>query len=81
MEFIKNNRKTQVFANKEVIVSAGAVNSPTLLMLSGIGPKEHLQDLGVYRFKVFVTINRNHLIHVIKQITLFTLYTSIEKQI
>ncbi|CAG2190384.1 unnamed protein product [Mytilus edulis] len=47
VEFIKNNRKTQVFANKEVIVSAGAVNSPTLLMLSGIGPKEHLQDLGI----------------------------------
>ncbi|XP_071156190.1 glucose dehydrogenase [FAD, quinone]-like isoform X3 [Mytilus edulis] len=47
VEFIKNNRKTQVFANKEVIVSAGAVNSPTLLMLSGIGPKGHLQDLGI----------------------------------
>ncbi|VDH99912.1 Hypothetical predicted protein [Mytilus galloprovincialis] len=47
VEFFKNNRKTQVFANKEVIVSAGAVNSPTLLMLSGIGRKEHLQDLGI----------------------------------
>ncbi|VDH99913.1 choline dehydrogenase [Mytilus galloprovincialis] len=47
VEFIKNNRKTQVFARKEVIVSAGAINSPTLLMLSGIGPMKHLEDLGI----------------------------------
>ncbi|CAC5386015.1 unnamed protein product [Mytilus coruscus] len=47
LEFIKNNRKTQVFAGKEVIVSAGTVNSPKLLMLSGIGPKKHLEDLGI----------------------------------
>ena len=60
MEFIKNNRKTQVFARKEVIVSAGAINSPTLLMLSGIGPMKHLEDLGVSQFRGFVIINRNH---------------------
>ncbi|MEZ7818614.1 MAG: choline dehydrogenase [Candidatus Azotimanducaceae bacterium] len=37
----------EVFANKEVLVCAGAINSPQLLMLSGIGPKDHLKNIGV----------------------------------
>lgn len=36
-----------LFANKEVIVSAGAHRSPQLLMASGIGPTETLQSLGI----------------------------------
>lgn len=34
-------------ARKEVIVSGGAINSPQVLMLSGIGPKEHLLEKGI----------------------------------
>lgn len=34
-------------ANKEVIVSSGAINSPQVLMLSGIGPKQHLAKHGI----------------------------------
>lgn len=45
--FIKNGRKVYIKANKEIIVSGGAVNSPQLLMLSGIGPKKHLEDLDI----------------------------------
>jgi choline dehydrogenase len=34
-------------ADAEVILAGGAVNSPQLLMLSGIGPAEHLREVGV----------------------------------
>ena len=47
VSFIRNLRNQFVKANKEVIVSAGAVGSPQLLMLSGIGPKSHLEEFGI----------------------------------
>ena len=37
----------KVFANREIILSAGAINSPKLLMLSGIGNAKVLKDLGI----------------------------------
>ena len=47
VEAIKKHRKVQFYVKKEVILSAGAINSPVILMLSGIGPKKHLTQLGV----------------------------------
>jgi choline dehydrogenase len=37
----------KIYANKEVILSGGAINSPQLLMLSGVGPSKHLKDNGI----------------------------------
>ena len=34
-------------AGNEIILSAGAIGSPQLLMLSGVGPEEHLRSLGI----------------------------------
>lgn len=47
VEFYRDGRKQVVRAKKEIILSAGAINSPQILMLSGIGPKEHLQKVGI----------------------------------
>ncbi|XP_075983425.1 glucose dehydrogenase [FAD, quinone]-like [Anticarsia gemmatalis] len=47
VEFHKNGRVYQIRANKEVILSAGPIESPHLLMLSGVGPKRHLQSFGI----------------------------------
>jgi len=45
--FRQRGKTIEVRAHKEVILSGGAVNSPHLLQVSGIGPAEHLQSIGV----------------------------------
>ena len=47
IEYIKDGTTRSVEADSEVILSGGAFNSPQLLMLSGIGPADHLGDLGI----------------------------------
>lgn len=47
VDVIKNGRKQRMTASEEVLLSAGTIGSPQLLMLSGIGPKKHLEDLKV----------------------------------
>lgn len=47
VEYIKDGKKHTVRCRREIILSAGPIASPQLLMLSGIGPQEHLQTLGI----------------------------------
>jgi choline dehydrogenase len=46
-EYLRDGVPEQARASAEVIVCAGAVGSPQLLMLSGIGPAEHLRGVGI----------------------------------
>ena len=45
--FRQGGEVKEVRAAKEVILSGGAINSPHLLQISGIGPASHLQTIGV----------------------------------
>ncbi len=45
--FRQHGVPTTVYATREVILCGGAINSPQLLMLSGVGPREHLASLGI----------------------------------
>lgn len=47
VEYSQNGQTKRVYANREVILSAGTVNSPQILLLSGIGPADELSALGI----------------------------------
>jgi choline dehydrogenase len=45
--YSRNGKEETVSAGREVILSGGSVNSPQLLQLAGIGPADHLKNLGI----------------------------------
>lgn len=47
VDFVYNRKTYTVKAKKEIILSAGCISSPQLLILSGVGPAEHLKELGI----------------------------------
>ena len=47
VEFLQDGQIKQLKAGREVLLSSGALQSPKLLLLSGIGPQQHLADLGI----------------------------------
>lgn len=57
VKYIKNGIPTIAYARKEVILSSGSINSPKLLMLSGIGPRYHLDSLNI---PVLADLNVGH---------------------
>ncbi len=71
---VKGERFGQTFeyyARKEVILSGGAVGSPQLLMLSGVGPKKHLETLGI-KVKKDLSVGQNLQDHIGAVIPFFT---------
>ena len=47
VEYVKGGQTMQANAEREVILCGGAFNTPQLLMLSGIGPADHLREVGI----------------------------------
>ncbi len=47
VEVVNRGRTELLRATREVILTAGAIGSPKLLMLSGVGPAKHVGQLGV----------------------------------
>ncbi|XP_073942091.1 glucose dehydrogenase [FAD, quinone]-like [Choristoneura fumiferana] len=47
VEFIKNNKRYRVRARLEVVLAAGTIGSAQILMVSGVGPTAHLQEMGI----------------------------------
>ena len=47
VRYHKDGQSHEMLVNREVILSAGAIQSPQILELSGIGNPQHLQDLGI----------------------------------
>ncbi|XP_017785104.1 PREDICTED: glucose dehydrogenase [FAD, quinone] [Nicrophorus vespilloides] len=64
VELLHNGRKQVVYTNKEIIVSGGAVNSPQILLLSGIGPSEELRDVNVPAIHELPGVGKNLQNHV-----------------
>lgn len=60
----KNETILKAVAKKEVILSAGAVSSPQLLMLSGIGPKQHLEKHNIEVKHDAAGVGKNLLDHI-----------------
>ena len=58
--------ETKVAHADKVILSGGAINSPQLLMLSGVGPAEHLREVGVDVVRDLPGVGRNLQDHLVR---------------
>ncbi len=59
VEVSQGGQVRQLLARREVILSAGAINSPQLLLLSGIGPTEELQRHGITQRHALPGVGQN----------------------
>jgi choline dehydrogenase len=61
--FHADGRRQSARAEAEVILSAGAIGTPQLLMLSGIGPADHLRQHGIYVIADMPAVGANLIDH------------------
>jgi choline dehydrogenase-like flavoprotein len=47
VKYLRDGKVERVHADREIVLCAGTYNSPQLLMLSGIGPADHLRSVGI----------------------------------
>jgi choline dehydrogenase len=59
VEYLRDSRIRQVRAKEEVLLCAGAIDSPRLLLLSGIGPADELRRLGITALANRAGVGRN----------------------
>ena len=64
VEVLQGSRRTQVMAHREVILSMGTINTPRVLMQSGIGPEVELRPHGIRVVQHLPGVGRNHQDHV-----------------
>jgi choline dehydrogenase len=64
VEVVRGTRLTRILADREVILSMGAINTPKVLMQSGVGPEEELTPHGISIVQKLPGVGRNHQDHV-----------------
>ncbi|MGX9959007.1 GMC family oxidoreductase [Xanthomonas euvesicatoria] len=64
VEAIVGDRRQRFMADREVVVSLGAINTPKLLMQSGLGPESELRPHGIHVVQHLPGVGRNHQDHV-----------------
>lgn len=65
VEYVQGGQTKTARANHEVIVAGGAIESPHLLLLSGVGPADHLQEHGIKTLVNLPGVGQNFHNHVL----------------
>lgn len=59
VEYVQGGETKRAFATREIVLSGGAINTPQLLMLSGIGKADYLQGFGIEVVKDLPGVGQN----------------------
>ena len=59
VDYLRNGQRERARADAEVVLCAGTIDSPRLLLLSGIGDPEHLAELGIDTVAGLPGVGRN----------------------